>query len=69
MWRENIVPKLLGVGRSAYPRNGQWAVVDAQSQRSVSGNDECPMVNVHPDVLASKESHVSIAMAKCVGLS
>ena len=51
---KNLVSKFLG----ACARKGQWAVVDAQGQWStISGqwsmNDECPMVNVHPDKLAS----------------
>ena len=57
MWRENLMPDLLGVRRAAHARKGQWAVVDAQGQWStISGqwavNDECSMVNVHPDMLA-----------------
>ena len=57
MWREFLVPKLLGLRGPAYVRKGQWAVVDAQGQRSTISspwtvNDWWPMVNVHFVILA-----------------
>ena len=55
-WRENIVPKLLGVRRPAFAGKEQWAVVHAQGQWSTV-NDQRSMVSercVHPDILACR---------------